>query len=533
MERGANAVPLLQDPSPVALNDSGVRRRLLASHCITRLGTQAWLFIAPLVLIRFTPAQPLLGPGFWGMVTGLASTFLGPGLGRWADRTDRSDVVTRGVLLQFVAVAGATTVIMLARAGSGAQEEDGQDWAALLAFTAFSVLEKLGTVLSDVSVKREWVPQLFTDEELKATNSIMSQIDLTTEVVGPFLAGLLITGGEALLGDGSGSSFVASLVDATDFGFVATGLLNVLSFGPQLALLRRIYRSHSVHLQPAAPKDRKGPVPPEGAWGTWCGHPGGLQLLSGSYALLYLTVLSPHGALITAYLSDRRVTSTELSAMRGAGALVGILGTVCRDPLGRKLGDRVANSLSVCWLAAFMLAAMLSFQAAAGPSGAPQGLTMPLLVFMVAVCVGRPGLYAFELGVLNQEQELVDKRHTTAVGAVDQAILSLATMVMYGSGMYFSRPDQFALLVEGSAFFVGLGAATYIAWTVLYKAKRHRHAEDDHGHEDGHSHSHGHDLGDHYHHPHTTQMEALKEAHEDGGYMHEHIIYDPSVCIVQ
>ncbi|CAK0846552.1 unnamed protein product [Prorocentrum cordatum] len=221
--------------------------------------------------------------------------------------------------------------------------------------------------------------------------------------------------------------------------------------------------------------------------------------------------------------------------MRGAGALLGILGTVCRDPLARKLGDRVANSLSVCWLAAFMLTAMLSFRAAAGPSGAPEpdGLTVPLLVFMAAVCLGRPGLYAFELGVLNQEQELVDRQHTTAIGAVDQAVLSLATLAMYGSGMCFSRPDQFVLLVESSAFFVSCGAAAYIAWTVFYKSKRHRHLEDDHGHEDGHSHGHGHDLDDHSHHVHTTQMEDQKEAHQDGGYMHEHIIYEPSVCAAQ
>lgn len=528
MERGAHAAPLLQVPSPAGLNDSSVRRRLLVSHCITRLGTQGWLFIAPLVLIRFTPAHPLLGPSFWGMVTSLAQMFLGPVLGRWADRTDRSVVVTRGVMMQFVAVAGATTVIMVARADSGAQGAPGQDWPALAAFTAFSVLEKLGTVLSDVSVKREWVPQLFTDDERKATNSIMSQIDLTTEVVGPFLAGLLIAGGALA------SPLIPSFVDATDFGFVATGVLNALSFWPQLALLRSIYHSHSEHLQPVN-KDRKGPVPPGGAWGTWCGHPGGLQLLSGSYALLYLTILSPHGALITAYLSDRQVTPTALSVMRGAGALVGVLGTMCINPLGRKLGERVANSLSVCWLAAFMLAAMLSFQAAAGPNGAPgpDGLTMPLLVFMAAVCVGRLGLYAFELGVLNQEQELVDKVHSTAIGAVDNAILSLATLVMYGSGMYFSRPDQFGLLVQGSTFFVGCGAAAYIAWSILYKSKAHRHLEDDHGSEPGHGHSHGHDLGGHSHHPHTTQMEAQREAHQDGGYMHEHIIYDPSVCVAQ
>eukprot|EP00913_Durusdinium_trenchii_P002329 g2151.t1 len=100
------------------------------------------------------------------------------------------------------------------------------------------------------------------------TNSMMSQIDLWSETLGPFLAGLLITG----------------LDDV--FGFVAVGLLNVLSFPPQLLLLRRIYAARAAKLQPLRPEEvhrKANPLTPKtGAWSAWLHHPSGIQPLGGT-----------------------------------------------------------------------------------------------------------------------------------------------------------------------------------------------------------------------------------------------------------
>lgn len=522
----ADETPLLARAALV--NNGGVRKKLLASHAITRLGTQAWLFIAPLVLVRFTP-NSIFGPAAWGMITMLATAFWGPYVGKWADTASRDRVITYGVVLQFVAVVGATATIIANAASLEQQDSAAANWPMLALFTAFGVVEKFGAMLSDVSVKREWTPQLFDGENQKQVNSKMSQIDLTTEVVGPFLAGLLITIGGFLPQESLGF-----LRDGNTFGFIVTGLLNTVSFIPQLALLRQIYQSHATLLQPIPAEERRtrsGPVPPEGAWATWWRHPGGLQFLSLSYALLYLTVLSPHGALLTALLQLRHVPSWQLSLLRGAGAVLGIAGTMARPGLGRCMGDRKADALGVIWLAAWMVVAMLSFVAANTES--VQAVSPMLFLFMAAVCLGRPGLYSFELGVLNQEQELVDKRHRSLVGAVDNALTSLGTVAMYGSGMYWNTAEQFGFLVKCSAFFVASGAVTYVIWAGAYKLKRHRHEggeEGGHGHEHGHSHSHGPD--EHIHHPHTLQMLEMKEAREDGSFVHEHIVYDPGSCTI-
>eukprot|EP00427_Karlodinium_veneficum_P017787 CAMPEP_0169147260 /NCGR_PEP_ID=MMETSP1015-20121227/48110_1 /TAXON_ID=342587 /ORGANISM="Karlodinium micrum, Strain CCMP2283" /LENGTH=155 /DNA_ID=CAMNT_0009215425 /DNA_START=129 /DNA_END=596 /DNA_ORIENTATION=+ len=131
----------------------------------------------------------MLGSGYYGLgdVSRTATRKLS-----WADRSNRKLVVTLGVATQCIAVLGSTAVLIYA---SAQQREDQQiNVFGVVAFTAFGVLEKLGTQLSDVSVKREWTPQLFKDDDARRhVNTRMSQIDLSTEVVGPFIAGIFIS----------------------------------------------------------------------------------------------------------------------------------------------------------------------------------------------------------------------------------------------------------------------------------------------------------------------------------------------------
>eukprot|EP00811_Abedinium_folium_P028654 NODE_4451_length_1889_cov_10.458570.p1 GENE.NODE_4451_length_1889_cov_10.458570~~NODE_4451_length_1889_cov_10.458570.p1 ORF type:complete len:546 (-),score=140.78 NODE_4451_length_1889_cov_10.458570:250-1746(-) len=487
------AVELVSPLPEGGLTDRAVLRNLLLSHAITRLGTQGWLFVAPLAMLRFTPGR-LLGPACWGMCTMLATTFLGPPLGAWADRTDRRRVVTLGVAVQLIAVSGATVALI------GSHTETNINMPGVIIFTLFGAVERLGLNLSDVSVKREWVPRLFDGERLVRTNAVMSQIDLVTEVIGPFLAGLLVT----LANRGDADS-------ATAFGFVAVGVLNALTFWPQLSLLRSVYAAREARLQPTqALQNGATPIATRslcafrpGAWHAWVMHPSGIQLLGMSYALLYLTVLSPHGALLTAYLAERGVGSWALSLLRGAGALVGVLGVMCRPPLGRWLGERRADAICVVSLAALMCFALIAFKA----TGDAYGLSGPMLAFMAAVCLGRPGLYAFELGVLNAEQDLADSAHRTAIGTVDAALQSGFTFTIYTAGMVMNHVDQFGLLVGTSAFFVTSGAAVYLLWLLLFRS---------------HAHCHNGEGGECGRHAHTTQQQ---EQLDDG--WHDHIHYHP------
>ncbi|CAE7025898.1 unnamed protein product [Symbiodinium natans] len=484
----------------LGLSDDEVRQKILWSHGITRLGTQAWLFIGPLVLLRFTPGR-LTGPASWGFATTTASLLISPALGSWADRTSRRRVVACGVIAQAVGVLGSTAVLLLSL-----QREAGKagssDFLALLFFLGFSIVEELGTVLSDVSVKRDWTPRLFAGDMLKSMNSTMSQIDLISKTVGPLLAGLLITPRLAIdLG----------FDDAEAAGFVSVGLLNAMSFAPQLRLLLQVYDARIELLQPMAAnqqapheqnqQNHQNPMVPVTAWKAWWHHPSGIQFLSFSYAFLYFTVLSPAGSIMTAYLMLKSVASWQLSLMRCSGALLGVFGVAAYPRLVAKLGCRGTNSASVAWLVCSIVLAVGAFRSVT-PSG-PAGLYV--LIFVVAVCMARPGLYVFELGVLNAEQDLVDARHRSAIGAVDMALTSAGTLVAYGSSLILDRPEQFKILVNGSSLFIILGGATYWLWTQLFHSHLHRH--DDHSQD----------------HPHTLQQEA---ALEDG--WHDHLHYYPA-----
>ena len=158
------------------------------------------------------------------------------------------------------------------------------------------------------------------------------------------------------------------------------------------------------------------------------------------------------------------------SLFRGAGALLGVLGVVAHPVLARAFG-RMADALSATCLASFTLVAVASFWCLApfATRDSGRGIGAAMSAFMLAVCFARPGLYAFELGILNRSQELADARHRSAIGTVDAALTSVGTLVPYSSGLILHRPEEFYILVSCSAFFVCLGAVTYWMWMLLFR----------------------------------------------------------------
>lgn len=461
-----NDEPLCQ--SPTALNSARVRCKILASYASTRLGNQVWVFAIPLVLVEFTP-ESIVAPALWGMSTMLATVILGPCLGRQADRTCRLTVITLSVLVQCVTVVGSMVVIALGLLRSRSMSAN---WTLLTLFITCEVFSKLGEQLTDVSLKREWVPRLFSGEAVQTLNSAMSFIDLSAQVVSPFIASLLVALG-ASFADWSGG------LDANGFCLVAAGALNAVSFCPQLLLLRSVYRSHAELLRPAPEPASEGPgqlgglgLLQGGAWSAWRRHAGGLPLLSVSEALLYLSVLCPTNAMLRGILQLRRVPSWQVSLAGAAGAALGASGTLARPALGRRLGDRAADGVSICWEAACVVLAALSYRASAA---APEGASLSIVAFMAALCASRLGLFAFCLGMLNRKQQLVEARCRSAVGAVDAALTSTGSLLAYSAGVYLGHASQFDMLVDLSACFVTCGAFAYLAWAALYDQEGHRH----------------------------------------------------------
>ena len=246
-----------------------------------------------------------------------------------------------------------------------------------------------------------------------------------------------------------------------------------------LVLLLQVYRSEAAL---AAPK----PVPKEAApgsgglgflqaWPVFVSQPSGVPLLVVSYALLYFTVLSPHGVVLTAYLQTRDVDPPALAIFRAAGALSGVAGMATFRAFSSRFDLRPLASAHLWVLAIAVATAAASFYATEGA----YGLTTPMAAFLTLVVISRFGLYGFDLAVLQLQQVHVDEQLRGSVGAVESSLCSLGTASLFvGTLMTSSMPPEghpFDILVYLSSAFVGSAALVYTAWLCLYHEHEHEH----------------------------------------------------------
>jgi len=351
------------------------------------------------------------------------------------------------------------------------------------------VVEGLGSNLAAVSVKKEWVPRVYEGDaatELAFVNTSMSNIDLLAEMLGPVVGGLLL-----------------QFLDAEP-GFIAVGGLNILSFVPEVGLLYLVYLScPRLQLREIPSKEADDATNGSfGAWMVWAKHPSGLQLLTLSYASLYFTALAPHGVVLNAYLKIAGLSPGLIGGFRGAGAVAGVLGVtlfgVLRMANKRPSFDQRADvaetvvipelrGLNVRFVGlqtmSVLIAAVaftLQDQEVALDSSVPGGKVMGgmnagILVFALAICVSRVGLYGFDVGLLELEQLVVDERFRSAAGSVEAALCALAELGVYLLSVFLPDPRDFGVQVWASVSMVSLSLVLYSAWLCRYHTHGHTH----------------------------------------------------------
>jgi hypothetical protein len=439
------------------------RLPLLISHAGTKFGSKAWEFATPLLLLEFSPDGGLIAPTIFGLVTFVLKFMFGPAAGTWMDRTPRLRVIRQGILLQSIGVVAALGVYGLLCWSQSSGAPPSLPWTLIGMMVACGVVESIGALISSVAVKKDWVPTIWQpgDPELASINTAMQTIDLVAEIFGPLAAGVALQ----LLGSGA--------------GFVVVGLVNVVSFAFELTLLLRVYHTEgalaapkSVHKEAASGGNALGFLQ---AWPVFVSQPSGVPLLVVSYALLYFTVLSPHGVVLTAYLQTREVDPPALAAFRAAGALSGVAGMSTFRALSSRFELRPLASAHLWVLAVAVASAAASFYATEGA----YGLTMPMIAFLSLVVISRFGLYGFDLAVLQLQQMHVDEQLRGSVGAVESSLCSLGTAALFvGTLVTSSMPPEdhpFDMLVYLSAAFVGSAALVYTAWLCLFHEHEHEH----------------------------------------------------------
>jgi len=207
------------------------------------LGSKAWEFATPLLLLQFQPGS-LFAPVAFGLFLQASSLFAGPAIGTLVDKArSRLTVVTLGCGVQAVTSLAAVGILGLlfasrqlpTTAADGPGEAvmvgalGGMPGPVLILFLCLcgcGVVEGLSSGAVSVAVSKDWVPSVFDvdgGDESEATltrlNAAMSRIDLVAEFAGPALAGFVL---------------VACGPDHPLLGFFAIAAFNAFTFLPQV-----------------------------------------------------------------------------------------------------------------------------------------------------------------------------------------------------------------------------------------------------------------------------------------------------------
>jgi len=192
----------------------------------------------------------------------------------------------------------------------------------------------------DIAIERDWVPTAIVDiQYLTITNTRMRQVDLITEIGGPLIAG-----------------FVPLIPKVSlNYSFSIIAGFNFMTFIPQYLLLRYVYEAIPNLRKPKEKIINNQPLSCSSIfWGEWnpianiilgwnifWKQP--IALVSISMAFLWLTILSPHDIVFTAYLNAAGYSSFELGIFRGVGAFVGFAGTFLFPFVSPHLGLELAT----------------------------------------------------------------------------------------------------------------------------------------------------------------------------------------------
>ena len=426
------------------MNFKNISFKILLGRLLTRSGDQAWEFAVPLTLLHIFPGQIRIAAAYY-LVVKLLNVLITPRLAKIIDQKSRIKVAYSSITMQLVGVLiGAAGFVVLNLVNS--TETNVGVGTVISIFTVLAVagiLSSLGSTLMDISVANDLVPSVIPNDQLPKFNSRMSQLDLFTEVTSPLMAGLLLT--------------IAHPTIAL-FGFLLIALWNLISFFPELFLLRSIFK-----LRPDLLKLETKALESAGdsmlkqlktGWASFFKQPVAIPVIA--YALLWLSVLSPHGVLLTGYLKDAwSMPEIVIGCFRGFGALFGLASTLIFPYVIKKFG-LVKGSRYLILFQTMMLIIGLGF------------FFVPSVVgqygFLIFILFSRIGLYGFSLGEMQIRQVGIAPHARGEVNGFAHALTGLATLALFAFGALIPSTSQFSILISGSVGFVVIGALLFSTW---------------------------------------------------------------------
>ncbi len=418
-----------------------IETQLLVGRLLTRSGDQAWDFVIPFALLHVFPGKLQIAALYY-LIIKIGTFFLTPWVGKWIDSNQRSLVVKNGIWLQFLAVLGGILSFYLLDNSVHQRftllPESDSVVPLFAVLSLFGVMASLGSLITDISVGNDLAPTLIPANKLTQFNSWLRRIDLSTEVGAPIVAGILF-------------SLESSKVHLLGLVLVATW--NLISFIPEYALLLNVIKKSGLHIKKTNSVktwkelflfDIKSSVSSPIFW------------LILSYALLWLSVLSPHGVLLTGYLKDKvGLPEGEIGIFRGLGAIFGLISTVSFPYFVKRMGLIKSSKLHLAFQGLVLIVGIAAFV---------ENSILGIYIFLICILLSRVGLYGFSNGEFELRQRLIPENQRGELNSLSSLMTTFATLILFGTGSLLPSTDDFKYLVYVSFAAVLSANLVFFKW---------------------------------------------------------------------
>jgi len=292
-------------------------------------------------------------------------------------------------------------------------------------------------------------------------------VDLITEIGGPLVAGFI--------------PLIPKL--SLNFSFTIIAGFNFMTFIPQYLLLRYVYDELASLRKPKEKIIKDENLSCSAIfWGEWNPLANIIQgwtifwrqpiaLVSISMAFLWLTILSPHDVVFTAYLNSAGYSSEELGIFRGVGAFVGFAGTFIFPFISPCFGLERTSLFYIIEEGIMITISAVIFTLT--HTGVLPAIRIWDYVFLTFVVLSRMGLYGFEVGEISILQQGIPEDVRGRVNSVESSLTSLASLLIFLGGFIGSDPQYFVYLVWSSTIFILCGSLTFIIWYIKWHKSYH------------------------------------------------------------
>lgn len=417
-----------------------IQFRILLSRFLTRFGDQAWEFAVPLVLIELFPGKLKIVALYYLSIKVFQMFFL-PYVMKIIDNWKRKSVFKLGIGSQTISLILSWLIIVFLY--ETISQQSLTSWIILSTLILLGILSSLGSSLMDVSVGFDLAVDYIAEEELPVFNSRLKRLDLLTEVTAPLVAGLLL---------------LAQLTEFKYLGFTFIAIINFASFAPEYFLLNSVLNTKDLAQESKFIKVSLGNPFTMFASGFKYFKDSRYAIPMLAYSCLWLSVLSPHGVLLTGYLKDSlNMSETEIGIFRGFGALFGLVPTFLYVRFYekwklQKTAQRFLGFQMVC-----VLSALLFFFI---------GTKIGLYLFLFFVLLSRIGLYGFSIAESEARQKYIPTNLRGQINGFGVSLTSFATLLLFLLGTLLPESNDFKYLVYISVAFVVVGFMILRKWKV-------------------------------------------------------------------